>query len=114
MTIADTESSTPSQAKVQQVLDAIEDAEISPEDALQISLALVNFVEEFHLEALEELLQAEQQEAMSVAVWAADAARLETVRQLLSAVLGDDDDDDDDDDLEAEEEGQENGQADDF
>ena len=108
MTIADAESSTPPQSKVQQVLDAIEDAEISPEDALQISLALVNFVEEFHLEALEELLQAEQQEAMSVAVWAADSARLETVRQLLSAVLGDDDDDEDD--LEAEED----GQADDF
>ncbi|NDG75214.1 MAG: hypothetical protein EBX49_07765 [Synechococcaceae bacterium WB8_1B_136] len=108
MTIADAESSTPPQSKVQQVLDAIEDAEISPEEGLQIALALVNFVEEFHLEALEELLQAEQQEAMSVAVWAADSARLETVRQLLSAVLGDDDDDEDD--LEAEED----GQADDF
>jgi hypothetical protein len=92
MTIADDQGTSASLAKVQQVLDAIEAAEISPEDALQIALALVNFVEEFHLEALEELLQADQPEAMSVAVWAADAARLENVRLQLSAVLGDEDD----------------------
>jgi hypothetical protein len=92
MTIADEQGTSSSLAKVQQVLDAIEAAEISPEDALQIALALVNFVEEFHLEALEELLQADQPEGMSVAVWAADAARLENVRLQLSAVLGDEDD----------------------
>ena len=34
---------------IRSVLDAMEAAEISPEDALQISLVLLNFVEEHHL-----------------------------------------------------------------
>lgn len=79
---------------IQQVLDAMEAAEISPEDALQISLVLLNFVEEHHLDNLEEFLADEQPDAISVAVWAADSARLKTARELLEEVLGEDDDTD--------------------
>lgn len=81
---------------IQQVLDAMEAAEISPEDALQISLVLLNFVEEHHLDNLEEFLADEQPDAISVAVWAADSARLKTARELLEEVLGEDDDMDQD------------------
>jgi hypothetical protein len=78
---------------VQQVLDAMEAAEISPEDALQISLVLLNFVEEHHLDNLEEFLADEQPDAISIAAWAADSARLKTARELLEEVLGEDDED---------------------
>jgi rubrerythrin len=78
---------------IQQVLDAMEAAELTPEDALQLSLVLLNFVEEVHLDNLEELLEQEQADGVSIAVWAADSARLKTVRELLEEVLGDDDDD---------------------
>ena len=87
---------------VQQVLDAMETAAINPEDALQISLVLLNFVEEYHLDSLEELLAEEQTDGVGIAVWAADSARLKTARELLEEVLGDDDEADDED-LEAEE-----------
>ena len=82
---------------IQQVLDAMEAAEISPEDALQISLVLLNFVEEHHLDNLEEFLADEQPDAVSIAVWAADSARLKTARELLEEVLGEDEDEDDED-----------------
>ncbi|MCX5969611.1 MAG: hypothetical protein NTV57_18660 [Cyanobacteria bacterium] len=82
---------------VQQVLDAMEAAEISPEDALQISVVLLNFVEEHHLDNLEEFLADEQPDAISIAVWAADSARLKTARELLEEVLGEDDEDAEDD-----------------
>jgi len=82
---------------IQQVLDAMESAEISPEDALQISLVLLNFVEEHHLDNLEEFLADEQPDAISIAVGAADSARLKTARELLEEVLGDDDEEDADD-----------------
>jgi rubrerythrin len=78
---------------IQQVLDAMEAAELTPEDALQLSLVLLNFVEEVHLDNLEELLEQEQSDGVSIAVWAADSARLKTARELLEEVLGDDDDD---------------------
>lgn len=81
---------------IQQVLDAMESAKISPEDALQISLVLLNFVEEHHLDNLEEYLADEQPDAISIAVWAADSARLKTARELVEEVLGDDDDDSED------------------
>ena len=76
---------------VQQVLDAMEAAEISPEEALQIILVLLNFVEEHHLDNLEEFLSDEDPDAISIAVWAADSARLKTARELLEEVLGEDD-----------------------
>jgi len=80
------------------VLDAMEAAEISPEDALQISLVLLNFAEEHHLLNLEEFLGDEQPDAISIAVWAADSARLKAARELVEEVLGDDDGEDGDDD----------------
>ena len=83
---------------VQQVLDAMQAAEINPEDALEISLVLLNFLQEYHVENLEELLADERPDPISIAVWAADSARLKTARQLLAEVLGEDDDDEDDDD----------------
>ena len=73
-------------------------AEINPEDALEISLVLLNFLQEYHVENLEELLADERPDPISIAVWAADSARLKTARQLLAEVLGEDDDDEDDDD----------------
>jgi len=82
---------------IQQVLDAMEAAEISPEDALKISLVLLNFVEEHHLDNLEEFLGDEQPNAISIAVWAADSARLKTARELVEEVLGEEDEDDADD-----------------
>jgi len=82
---------------IQQVLDAMEAAKISPEEALQISLVLLNFVEEHHLDNLEEYLAEEQPDAISIAVWAADSARLKTARELVEEVLGEDDEDDDED-----------------
>ena len=92
---------------VQQVLDAMESAAINPEDALQISLVLLNFVEEYHLDNLEELLGDEQPDAISIAVWAADSARLKAARELLEEVLGEDEEDDldgdEDNDADAEE-----------
>ena len=81
---------------VQQVLDAMQAAEINPEDALEISLVLLNFLQEYHVENLEELLADERPDPISIAVWAADSARLKTARQLLGEVLGEDDEDDDD------------------
>ena len=83
---------------VQQVLDAMQAAEINPEDALEISLVLLNFLQEYHVENLEELLADERPDPISIAVWAADSARLKTARQLLGEVLGEDEDEDDDDD----------------
>ncbi len=83
---------------VQQVLDAMQAAEINPEDALEISLVLLNFLQEYHVENLEELLADERPDPISIAVWAADGARLKTARQLLAEVLGEDEDDDDEDD----------------
>ena len=85
---------------IRSVLDAMEAAEISPEDALQISLVLLNFVEEHHLLNLEEFLGDEQPDAISIAVWAADSARLKAARELVEEVLGDDDEDYEDDDEE--------------
>ena len=76
---------------VQQVLNAMEAAEISSEEALQISLVLLNFVEEHHLDNLEDFLSDEDPDAISIAVWAADSARLKTARELLEEVLGEDD-----------------------
>ena len=90
---------------VRSVLDAMEAAEISPEDALQISLVLLNFVEEHHLLNLEEFLGDEQPDAISIAVWAADSARLKTARDLLEEVLGDDDEESDDSDSEEDSDG---------
>lgn len=84
-----------SNPRIQQVLDAVEAAAITPEDALRISLELLGFVEEYHLETLEELLGDGEADAISVAVWAADSARLKTARDVLEEVLGDDEDDDD-------------------
>ena len=81
---------------VRSVLDAMEAAEISAEDALQISLVLLNFVEEHHLLNLEEFLGDEQPDAISIAVWAADSARLKAARELVEEVLGDDEDEDGD------------------
>jgi hypothetical protein len=92
---------------IRSVLDAMEAAEISPEDALQISLVLLNFVEEHHLLNLEEFLQDEQPDAISIAVWAADSARLKAARELVEEVLGDEDEDDlEDDDAEDDEDGE--------
>jgi hypothetical protein len=85
---------------VQQVLDAMQAAEINPEDALEISLVLLNFLQEYHVENLEELLADERPDPISIAVWAADSARLKTARQLLGEVLGEDEDEDEDDDIE--------------
>jgi hypothetical protein len=82
----------PATTAIQQVLDAMENAAIKPEDALQISLVLLNFVEEYHLDNLEELLADEQPDAISIAVWAADSARVKAARELLEEVLGEDDD----------------------
>jgi hypothetical protein len=82
---------------VQQVLDAMEAASINPVDALEISLVLLNFVEEYHLDNLEELLADPQPDGASIAVWAADTARLKTARELLEEVLGEDDEDGDSD-----------------
>ena len=79
---------------VQQVLNAMEAAEISSEEALQISLVLLNFVEEHHLDNLEDFLSDEDPDAISIAVWAADSARLKTARELLEEVLGEDDEED--------------------
>lgn len=93
-----------SNPRIQQVLDAVEAAAITPEDALRISLELLGFVEEYHLETLEELLGDGEADAISVAVWAADSARLKTARDVLEEVLGDDEDDDDLDFGEEEEE----------
>jgi hypothetical protein len=94
---------------IQQVLDAMEAAEISPEDALQISLVLLNFVEEHHLDNLEEYLADEQPDAISIAIWAADSARLKTARELVEEVLGEDDEDsaDDSDESDDSEDGEE-------
>ena len=83
---------------VQQVLDAMEAASINPVDALEISLVLLNFVEEYHLDNLEELLADPQPDGASIAVWAADTARLKTARELLEEVLGEDEDGDEDED----------------
>lgn len=85
----------PQNPAIQQVLDAMEAAALNPEDALRISLVLLNFVEQYHLGNLEELLAEEQAEGVSIAVWAADSARLQTARELLEEVLGDDDGEDD-------------------
>ncbi|MCS5693548.1 hypothetical protein NZK33_16395 [Cyanobium sp. FGCU-6] len=93
------EGTTPA---IQQVLDAMEAAELTPEDALQISLVLLNFVEEVHLDNLEELLEQEQPDGISIAVWAADSARLKTARELLEEVLGEDDEDGDEDAIDSE------------
>ena len=81
---------------VQQVLYAMQAAEINPEDALEISLVLLNFLQEYHVENLEELLADERPDPISIAVWAADSARLKTARQLLAEVLGEDEDEDED------------------
>jgi hypothetical protein len=88
---------------VQQVLDAMQAAEINPEDALEISLVLLNFLQDYHIENLEELLADERPDPISVAVWAADSARLKTARELLEEVLGEDDGEDGEDDEELEE-----------
>ena len=94
---------------VQQVLDAMQAAEINPEDALEISLVLLNFLQEYHVENLEELLADERPDPISIAVWAADSARLKTARQLLGEVLGDDDEDDEDEVDEADEDDEDSG-----
>jgi hypothetical protein len=88
---------------VQQVLDAMQAASINPEDALEISLVLLNFLQDYHIENLEELLADERPDPISVAVWAADSARLKTARELLEEVLGEDDGEDGEDDEELEE-----------
>jgi hypothetical protein len=88
---------------VQQVLDAMQAASINPEDALEISLVLLNFLQEYHIENLEELLADERPDPISVAVWAADSARLKTARELLEEVLGEDDGEDGEDDEDLEE-----------
>jgi len=88
---------------VQQVLDAMQAASINPEDALEISLVLLNFLQEYHVENLEELLADERPDPISIAVWAADSARLKTARELLEEVLGEDDGEDGEDDEELEE-----------
>lgn len=87
-------------APIQKVLDAMEAAELTPEDALQLSLVLLNFVEEVHLDNLEELLEQEQADGVSIAVWAADTARLKTARELLEEVLGDDDEEEEEEAIE--------------
>ena len=89
---------------VQQVLDAMQAASINPEDALEISLVLLNFLQDYHIENLEELLADERPDPISVAVWAADSARLKTARELLEEVLGEDDEEDGEDDEELEDE----------
>ena len=89
---------------VQQVLDAMQAASINPEDALEISLVLLNFLQDYHVENLEELLADERPDPISIAVWAADSARLKTARELLEEVLGEDDEEDGDDDEELEDE----------
>jgi|LauGreDrversion4_2_1035121.scaffolds.fasta_scaffold434934_1 hypothetical protein len=94
---------------VQQVLDAMQAAEINPEDALEISLVLLNFLQEYHVENLEELLADERPDPISIAVWAADSARLKTARQLLGEVLGEDDEDDEDEVDEADEDDEDSG-----
>ena len=81
---------------VQQVLDAMQAASINPEDALEISLVLLNFLQDYHVENLEELLADERPDPISIAVWAADSARLKTARELLEEVLGEDEEDGDD------------------
>jgi len=83
---------------IRTVLSAMEAAEITPEDALQITLVLLNFIEEHHLLNLEEVLEDEQPDAISIAVWAADSARLKTARELVEEVLGEIDEDEEDDD----------------
>ncbi len=88
--------------RIQQVLDAVEAAGVTPDDALRISLELLGFVEEYHLETLEQLLGDDGADAISVAVWAADSARLKTAREVLEEVLGDDEDNDDEEDLDGE------------
>ena len=97
---------------IQTVLSAMEAAEITPEDALQLSLVLLNFVEEHHLLNLEEFLEDEQSDAISIAVWAADSARLKAARELVEEVLGeiDEDDEDEDDEDEEEEEEEDDGE----
>jgi hypothetical protein len=98
---------------IQTVLSAMEAAEITPEDALQLSLVLLNFVEEHHLLNLEEFLEDEQPDAISIAVWAADSARLKAARELVEEVLGEidedeiDEDDEDEDEEEEENDGEE-------
>jgi hypothetical protein len=102
---------------IQTVLSAMEAAEITPEDALQLSLVLLNFVEEHHLLNLEEFLEDEKPDAISIAVWAADSARLKAARELVEEVLGeideddeDEDDEDEDDEDEEEEEEEDDGE----
>lgn len=88
---------------IRSVLDAMEAAEISAEDALEISLVLLNFVEEHHLLNLEEFLADEQPDAISIAVWAADSARLKAARELVEEVLGNDEDEDGEEEEQGEE-----------
>jgi hypothetical protein len=97
---------------VQQVLDAMEAASINPVDALEISLVLLNFVEDYHLDNLEELLADPQPDGASIAVWAADTARLKTARELLEEVLGEDEDGGDDEDEDEDADGGDTGEGD--
>jgi hypothetical protein len=98
---------------IQTVLSAMEAAEITPEDALQLSLVLLNFVEEHHLLNLEEFLEDEQPDAISIAVWAADSARLKAARELVEEVLGEiDEDEEEEEDEDDGEEGEAGAAAD--
>lgn len=77
---------------IQQVLTAMENAALSIEEALQITVVLLDFLEGIHLDTLEQLLEEQKVDGAGIAVWAADSARLRTARELLELVLGEEED----------------------
>lgn len=73
-------------AKVQQVLDLIEQLETGAAEDQQIALTLVRRLESFHDEVVDELKGDESAKHSQIISWAIDADRLYRSRMLLESV----------------------------
>ncbi|MEA5421848.1 hypothetical protein [Synechococcus sp. CCY9202] len=73
-------------ARVQEVLDLIEQLDISTAEDQQIALTLVRHLEGFHDEVVEEMKADEQAKHSQIVAWSIDADRLMRSRILLESV----------------------------
>jgi hypothetical protein len=73
-------------AKVQQVLDLIEQLETGAAEDRQIALTLVRKLERFHDGVVDELKKDEEAKHSQIIGWAVDADRLYRSRMLLESV----------------------------
>ena len=72
--------------KTKQALESLEKLELSPAEDKQVALSILRYLESYHDDEVEELIEAADSKCSQVAAWAVDADRLMLCRIVLEGV----------------------------